>query len=148
MKEERGFTLTEIIVALAILGIITATAMSVVNWRNFRKARTTSAEMQTIVDAGVRYYWTNAAFPTRWSQLAGDLPPKIIDSPTNPYGSAYTFTSNGPTFSVSTTVPAWVDGTLGLKNASRSGNVITAGETVRIDNMGGAIYEKDRGWAG
>lgn len=151
--KNKGFTLIEIVLALAVFAIILATAlgtrgrMQSTSW-----ARQTAADMSAIREAGLRYYWQNGSFPCCWYQLSGYLSSRLVSAPANPYGYGYSFSGSGLTFQVSTGVPKSVEGNLGLEGVIRTAggsvDTITTSGTVEIGNIGGIIYEKDTGWSG
>ncbi len=147
---QNGFSLLELVVALAVGSIIVSVGLgSMRRMESSSRARQTASDMAAIREAGLRYYWRNNSFPSRWSQLSGYLPPRLINSPVNPYGYAYSFSGSGVRFQVSTTVPDSIPGDLGLQGGRRTGNALaTYGvvETGPVD-ITGIIYQKQLGWS-
>ena len=102
----RGFSLMELVVALAVGSIIVGIGLGAIRrMESSSRARKTVTDMNAIRDAGLRYHWRNNSFPCCWSQLPGYLSPRLISSPVNPYGYAYTFSGSGVRFQVSTALP-------------------------------------------
>ncbi len=150
---QKGFSLLELVLALAVGSIIVGVGLgSMRRMENSSRTRQTASDMAAIREAGLRYYWRNNSFPSRWSQLSGYLPPRLVNNPRNPYGYSYVFTGSGVRFQVFTAVPKSVPGNLGLEQAirrrERSYDTITTSRTAKIGNIGGVIYERDTGWSG
>ncbi len=150
---QKGFSLLELVVALAVVAAITGIGLGAVKrMESSSRARQTATDMAAVREAGLRYYWKNNSFPSRWSQLSGYLPPRLVNNPRNPYGYSYVFSGFGVRFQVFTAVPKSVPGNLGLEQAirkrERSYDTITTSHTARIGNIGGVIYERDTGWSG
>lgn len=151
--KESGFSLLELVVAMAIGSIIVGVGPGAMKrMENSNRAKQTASDMAAIREAGLRYYWKNNSFPCCWSELSGYLSPRLVNSPVNPYGYAYSFWGSGLTFQVSTAVPKSVQGDLGLEGVTGSAggslDTIITGGTVEIGSIGGVIYEKDSGWSG
>ncbi|MFQ5903642.1 MAG: prepilin-type N-terminal cleavage/methylation domain-containing protein [Candidatus Binatia bacterium] len=147
----KGFTLVEVTLVLAAAGIMAAVALGarkrMIQWSY---AKQTVRDMVAIRNAGQNYYWKNGSFPSALSDLSGYLSPDLISSPTNPYGYSYTITGSGLRFQVTTTIPksAFNPGTNQVNRTSGSTNdTLETSDVVIMENTGGVIYEKDRGWA-
>ncbi len=151
---QRGFSLMELVVALAVGSIIVGIGLGAIKrMESSSRARQTATDMAAVREAGLRYYWKNNSFPSRWSQLSGYLPPRLVNNPRNPYGFLYGFSGSGVRFEVSTAVPKSVPGKLGLEGATRIrgrsyDTLLTTGviQTGPVD-IGGVIFEKESGWS-
>ncbi len=147
---QSGFSLLELVIALAVGSIIVSVGLGTMKrMENLTRTKQTASDMAAIREAGLRYYWKNNSFPCCWSELSGYLPPRLINSPVNPYGYAYSFSGSGVRFQVSTIVSDSVAGDLGLEGANRTNNTLTTYGVVEMSpvDIGGVIYEKQYGWS-
>ena len=105
LKKRRGFSLVELSLVLMLAGVfITAAFYSAAKIRQVASAIRALEEMDSIALASTRYYSEHGAWPTGLS----DLRPNYLvqqSSNLNPFGNAYTVTSNVLSFSVSTFLP-------------------------------------------
>ena len=103
--KKRGFSLTELSLVLMIVSILIAVSgYSAAKIRQGVCAQRVTDELDVIAIAGTRYYSEHGAWPASLSDLRpGYLAQQSGDL--NPFGNAYTITSNIPSFSVSTLLP-------------------------------------------
>ena len=102
---KRGFSLVELSLVLMIASVfIAASFYSAAKIRQVALAQRVTGELDAIAAAGTRYYSEHGAWPVNLS----DLRPSYLvqqSSGLNPFGNAYTITSNVSSFSVSTLLP-------------------------------------------
>jgi len=102
---KRGFSLAELSLVLMVASVfIAASFYFVTKIRQVVSAQRVIEELDSIVAAGTRYYSEHGAWPTGLS----DLRPSYLGQQSNdlnPFGNAYTITSNVSSFSVSTLLP-------------------------------------------
>ena len=102
---KRGFSLAELSLVLMVASVFIAVSFySAAKIRQVVSAQRVIEELDSIAAAGTRYYSEHGAWPTGLS----DLRPSYLvqqSSDLNPFGNAYTVTSNVLSFSVSTFLP-------------------------------------------
>lgn len=105
LKRRRGFSLAELSLVLMLVAVFIATAFySAAKIRQAASGIRTLEELEEIALASTRYYSERGAWPVSLS----DLRPSYLvqqSSDTNPFGNAYTITSNASSVSVSTLLP-------------------------------------------
>ncbi len=128
---DKGFTLFELAVVLAVLGTITTAALPFF----IRRAETTAAqktakEVSDIQNAARWYYLTNRAWPGSIQALksAGFLDPS--SAPTNPWGYSYSIASNSRSLTLATTVPNSIGGLLARALPGMSSSVVGTNQKV------------------
>jgi prepilin-type N-terminal cleavage/methylation domain-containing protein len=101
----RGFSLAELSLVLMVASVfIAASFYSAAKIRQAASGQRVIEELDSIAAASTRYYSEHGAWPTGLS----DLRPSYLgqqSSGLNPFGNAYTITSNVSSFSVSTLLP-------------------------------------------
>ncbi len=93
MKKERGFTLVEMIIVMAVIAALTAIAIPVTT-SIVQKARGTkvASKMDQIANAAISYYAENASTPTSLASLSDYLKTTGLDN--------YSIYSTSATFAV------------------------------------------------
>ncbi len=103
--KSRGFSLAELSLVLMLAGVFIAAAFySAAKIRQIALAQRVVEELDSVALASTRYYSERGAWPV---SLA-DLRPSYLvqqSSDVNPFGNAYTVTSNVSSVSVSTLLP-------------------------------------------
>jgi len=103
--KRRGFSLAELSLVFMLAGVFIAAAFySAAKIRQIASAQRVIEELDSVVLASTRYYSERGAWPV---SLA-DLRPSYLvqqSSDFNPFGNAYTITSNASSISVSTLLP-------------------------------------------
>ncbi len=103
--KRRGFSLAELSLVLMLAGVFIAAAFySAAKIRQIASAQRVIEELDSVALASTRYYSERGAWPV---SLA-DLRPSYLvqqSSDVNPFGNAYTITSNASSVSVSTFLP-------------------------------------------
>lgn len=101
----RGFSLAELsLVLMAVSVFIAVSFYSAAKIRQIASAQRVIEELDSIAVASTRYYSEHGAWPASLS----DLRPGYLvqqSSDVNPFGNAYTITSNASSVSVSTLLP-------------------------------------------
>ncbi|OGY17275.1 MAG: hypothetical protein A2785_02570 [Candidatus Chisholmbacteria bacterium RIFCSPHIGHO2_01_FULL_49_18] len=101
--KQRGFTLIEILVAVAIFIMITAVAMVSYQTAN-RRARDgrRQADLEQVRSALEIYRADNAVYPsTNWAALVAALQPTYLSTiPVDPRSYSYYYSSDGTTYSL------------------------------------------------
>jgi len=102
---KQGFSLAELSLVLMVVSVfIAASFYSAAKIRQIVSAQRVIEELDAIAAAGTRYYSEHGAWPVNLA----DLRPGYLvqqSSNLNPFGNAYTITSNVLTMSVSTLLP-------------------------------------------
>ena len=102
---KRGFSLAELSLVLMVASVFIAVSFySAAKIRQVVSAQRVIEELDSIAAAGTRYYSEHGA----WSVNLSDLRPSYLvqqSSDVNPFGNAYTITSNVSSVSVSTILP-------------------------------------------
>ncbi|GAW94131.1 type II secretion system protein [Calderihabitans maritimus] len=114
LREDRGFTLIELMVVVVILGILAAVAIpSFTGKADTAKIKAAKADLKTIGTAIELYYVENDDYPNDWNALTeGGY---LTKTPYSPWNTDYHFdTSNG--------VKVWVELPNGLKLGSEDKN--------------------------
>jgi len=105
LTTRRGFSLAELSLVLMLAGVFIAAAFySAAKIRQVSKAQRVIMELESIALASTRYYSEHGAWPV---SLA-DLRPSYLvqgSSDSNPFGNAYTISSNTSSVSISTVLP-------------------------------------------
>jgi prepilin-type N-terminal cleavage/methylation domain-containing protein len=105
LKRRRGFSLAELSLVLMLAGIFIAAAFySATKIRQVASAQRVMTELESIALASARFYGERGA----WPAALADLRPSYLvqqSSDVNPFGNAYTITSNTSSVSVSTLLP-------------------------------------------
>ena len=105
LKRRRGFSLAELSLVLMLAGVFIAAAFySAAKIRQVASGIRVLEELDSIASASTRYYRELGAWPVSLS----DLRPSYLvqqSSDMNPFGNAYTITSNASSVSVSTLLP-------------------------------------------
>jgi prepilin-type N-terminal cleavage/methylation domain-containing protein len=105
LKRRRGFSLAELSLVLMLAGIFIAAAFySATKIRQTASAQRVMTELESIALASTRFYSERGA----WPAALADLRPSYLvqqSSDVNPFGNAYTITSNTSSVSVSTLLP-------------------------------------------
>ena len=103
--KRRGFSLAELSLVLMLAGVFIAAAFySAAKIRQVASGIRALEELDSIALASARYYSERGAWPVNLS----DLRPSYLvqqSSDVNPFGNAYTITSNVSSVSVSTLLP-------------------------------------------
>ena len=103
--KRRGFSLAELSLVLMLTGVFIAAAFySAAKIRQVASGIRALEELDSIALASARYYSERGAWPVNLS----DLRPSYLvqqSSDVNPFGNAYTITSNVSSVSVSTLLP-------------------------------------------
>ena len=103
--KRRGFSLAELSLVLMLAGVFIAAAFySAAKIRQIASAQRVIEELDSIAIESTRYYSERGAWPVSLS----DLRPSYLvqqSSDVNPFGNAYTITSNTSSVSVSTLLP-------------------------------------------
>ena len=103
--KRRGFSLAELSLVLMLAGVFIAAAFySAAKIRQVASGIRALEELDSIALASARYYSEHGAWPVNLS----DLRPSYLvqqSSDVNPFGNAYTITSNVSSVSVSTLLP-------------------------------------------
>ena len=103
--KRRGFSLAELSLVLMLAGVFIAAAFySAAKIRQVASGIRALEELDSIALASARYYSERGAWPVNLS----DLRPSYLvqqSSDVNPFGNAYTITSNASSVSVSTLLP-------------------------------------------
>lgn len=85
MKDHKGFTLVELLVVVAIIGIITSIAMAnLTNALDKGKQKRTMSDIHSIGEAIEAYHIDHASYPrgvTDWTTLQGFISPFFIKAP-------------------------------------------------------------------
>ncbi len=96
MKNQKGFTLVELLVVVVIIGILTAIAIPVYNnaSRNAER-RAVEANLKTI-DSAIQQYKmdNNGAIPTQ-AQITNTSTGTLLTWPSGPNGATYSIDANG-----------------------------------------------------
>jgi len=121
--KRRGFSLAELSLVLMLAGVFIAAAFySAAKIRQIASAQRVIEEMDSVALASTRYYSERGA----WPATLADLRPSYLvqqSSDVNPFGNAYTITSNASSVSVSTLLPK------GLINSKSFGSeVVVVGQ--------------------
>lgn len=124
-----GFTLLEMAIVLAALALVSTAAIPYyIRQAQTAAAQKTAKEVSTIQEAAKWYYVANKVWPASVGtlQTAGFLNPSW--TATNPWGNAYSISSNGTSFTVTNTVPTEVAGVLSraLPGVSLLGGTVTS----------------------
>ena len=102
---KRGFNLVELSLVLMVVSVfIAASFYSAAKIRQIASAQRVIEELDSIAAASTRYYSEHGAWPNGLS----DLRPSYLGQQSgdlNPFGNAYTITSNASSFSVFTLLP-------------------------------------------
>ena len=103
--KRRGFSLAELSLVLMLAGVFIAAAFySAAKIRQIASAQRVVEELDSIAIASARYYSEHGA----WPATLADLRPSYLvqqSSSFNPFGNAYTISSNASSVSVSTLLP-------------------------------------------
>ena len=103
--KRRGFSLAELSLVLMLAGVFIAAAFySAAKIRQIASAQRVVEELDSIAIASARYYSEHGA----WPATLADLRPSYLvqqSSDVNPFGNAYTISSNASSVSVSTLLP-------------------------------------------
>ena len=102
---KNGFSLVELSLVLMVASVFIAAAFySAAKIRQVTSAQRVIEELDSIAQAGTRYYSEHGAWPVNVSDLR---PGYLVEQfgNLNPFGNAYTITSNALSFSVSTLLP-------------------------------------------
>jgi general secretion pathway protein G len=104
LEAESGLTLIELLAIIIILAIIAAVAVPVVlNSINNAKVNTTKQSMSVVVEALNRYAAeNNGQFPNSSQTLNALVPNYLQAVPNDAWGNAFSYTSNGASFTLST----------------------------------------------
>lgn len=114
-RGQRGFTLVELMVVVAILGILAAIAIPRFTSATDRAdAAKVDGDMSTLVSALEMYRANHGSYPNDLNALITDnliarvpQPPHATESsPPANWGNAYVYTVNGTTYTITLTVPA------------------------------------------
>ncbi|MBI4706884.1 MAG: type II secretion system protein [Candidatus Omnitrophica bacterium] len=102
---KRGFSLAELSLVLMLVNVFIAVSFySAAKIRQAASAQRVIEELDAIAAASTRYYSEHGAWPVNLA----DLRPSYLvqqSSDLNPFGNAYTITSNASSFSISTLLP-------------------------------------------
>ena len=95
MKNQKGFTLVELLVVVVIIGILTAIAIPVYNnaSRNAER-RAVEANLKTIDSAVQQYKMDNGEMPTT-TTIVDKTKGTLLTWPTGPNGATYSIDTNG-----------------------------------------------------
>jgi len=113
LSGKKGFTLLELAVVLAALALVSTAAIPFfIRRAEITAANRTAKEISTIQEASKWYYVNNKAWPASVETLktAGFLNPSWTSI--NPWGNSYATSDTGTSFTVTTFVPAGVEGIL------------------------------------
>ena len=127
----RGFTLLELSVALAGLAIITTAAIPYfIRQAEVAAAQRTTKEVSSIEEAAKWYRVQNSVWPTSVAALqsAGYLNPSWTVQ--NPWGNAYSISSNATSLTVTTTLPDSMGGILSRGLPGISSTTVGTNRTV------------------
>lgn len=127
----KGFTLIELSVALAGLAIITTAAIPYfIRQAEVAAAQRTTKEVSSIQEAAKWYRVQNSAWPTSVAalQTAGYLNPSW--SAQNPWGNAYSISSNSTSLTVITTLPDSMGGVLSRALPGVSSTTVGTNRTI------------------
>jgi len=127
----KGFTLLELSVALAGLAIIATAAIPYfIRQAEVAAAQRTTKEVSSIQEASKWYRVQNGAWPASVAtlQTAGYLNPSW--SAQNPWGNAYSISSNSTSLTVTTTLPDSMGGVLSRALPGVSSSTVGTNRTV------------------
>ncbi|MFQ5903643.1 MAG: competence type IV pilus major pilin ComGC [Candidatus Binatia bacterium] len=146
LSDSRGFTLLELAIVLAGLAIVTTAAVPYfIREAEVTAAHRTSKEVASIQEAAKWYYISNNGWPASVGalQTAGYLNPSW--PATNPWGSAYSISSNSTSLTVTTTLPDAVGGALsrGLPGVSytTSGSNRTTSSVIPVPGQEASLTQ-------
>ena len=111
-KGEKGFTLVEIMIVVAIIGLLAAIAIpNFVQNRGKAQARTCIANLKQLEGAAQQYLFDSNSNAITIATMAPLIPNWIARTPTSPAAGTYTTTVRPPTCETggSTTVSAGVN---------------------------------------